>query len=95
MSISKETLDYVAYLARINLEPNELEKLSHQLQGILDFIDQLKELEIKDIAPTSHILPINSVLRPDKTKASLELSQVLLNAPEKQDNFFVVPQVIE
>ncbi len=95
MAIDKNTVKYVAHLARIELEPKELEKLSGQLQDILGFIDKLKKIEIKDISPTSHILPLNNVLREDNLKESLSSKKALMNAPLKEGNFFVVPKVIE
>lgn len=95
MAIDKETVKYVAHLARIELNPRELEKLSQQLQDILGLIDKLKKIEIKDINPTSHILPINNVLREDKPKESLAIDQVLKDAPQRKGSFFVVPKVIE
>jgi len=95
MSITRETVEYVAHLARMELKPKELEKLSHQLQDILDFIDKLKKVDIKDINPTSHILPINNVLREDNPRESLPIDKVLKNAPRKEGNFFVVPKIIE
>jgi aspartyl-tRNA(Asn)/glutamyl-tRNA(Gln) amidotransferase subunit C len=95
MAIDKETVKYVAHLARIELQDIELEKLSRQLYDILDFIDKLKKLEIKNISPTSHILPISNVLREDKPCDSLSPAEALMNAPCKQGNLFVVPKVIE
>ncbi len=95
MAISKETVQYVAHLSRIDLNPEELEKLSGQLTGILDFIDQLKEVDISNITPTSHILPVNNVLRQDHPQPSLAQEKALQNAPQKAGNFFVVPKVIE
>jgi aspartyl-tRNA(Asn)/glutamyl-tRNA(Gln) amidotransferase subunit C len=95
MPISKEIVEYVAHLARIELQPKELEKLSKEIQGILDFIDKLKKVDIENIAPLSHILPINNILREDTPKEPLPLEKVLKNAPHKQGNFFVVPKVIE
>lgn len=95
MSISKETVEYVASLARIELQGNELEKLSQQLQTIIDFIDRLKKLKVEGVAATNHILPINNVFKADKTVDSLPAQKVLMNAPEKKDNFFVVPKIIE
>ena len=95
MAIDKDTVEHVAHLARIELKNQELEKFSLQLQGILDFIDKLKEIEIKDIPPTSHILPINNVLREDVGKESLLPEKALLNSPDKQAGFFAVPKVIE
>jgi len=95
MAITKDTVKYVAHLARIDLKPKELEKLSQQLQEILGFIDKLKKVDIKDIVPTSHILPINNVLRDDKPAESLSSDKALENAPDKEGNFFIVPKVIE
>ncbi|MFZ2356824.1 MAG: Asp-tRNA(Asn)/Glu-tRNA(Gln) amidotransferase subunit GatC [Candidatus Omnitrophota bacterium] len=95
MDITKETVEYVSHLARINLRDNELETLAVQLKGILDFIDKLNRLNVQDINPTSHILPLNNVLRDDLPKVSLSSDKVLSNAPLKKDNFFGVPKVIE
>lgn len=95
MVITKDTVKYVANLARIELNPKELEKLSRQLKDILDFIDKLKKVDIKDINPTSHILPISNVLREDKPQESLPFDKVLKNAPCREGNFFGVPKVIE
>lgn len=95
MAITKETVEYVAHLARIELQPKELEKLSQQLKDILSFIDKLEKLDIKDIPATSHILPLNNVLRQDLPKQSLSCEEALKNAPGCQENFFVVPRVIE
>lgn len=95
MSITRETVEYVAHLARMELKPKELEKLSQQLQDIMGFIDKLKKVDIKDINPTSHILPIDNVLREDNPGESLPVDKVLKNAPRKEGNFFVVPKIIE
>ena len=95
MAITKETVKYVAHLARIELKPEELEKLSGQLQDIINFIDKLKKLDVNNISPTSHILPLENVFREDTSRESLPVDKVLMNAPQKKDNFFVVPKVIE
>jgi aspartyl-tRNA(Asn)/glutamyl-tRNA(Gln) amidotransferase subunit C len=95
MAIDKQTVKYVAHLARIELQEKELEKISGQLQDILGFIDKLKKIDIKDISPTSHILPINNVLREDVPQESLSSQKALMNAPQKEGSFFVVPKVIE
>ena len=95
MAIDRETVKYLAHLARIKLEEGELDRLSGQLKDILDFIDQLKKIDVSAIKPTSHILPISNVLREDTTHESLPLEKILQNAPLKEGNFFVVPKVIE
>lgn len=95
MAITKETVKYVAHLSRIGLKSKELDKLSEQLKDILDFIDKLKKPDVSEIKPTSHILPINNVLREDKSQESLPVDRALMNTPNKKGNFFVVPKVIE
>jgi len=95
MAVTKQTVEYVANLARIELQTKELDKLAHQLKDIIDFIGKLNEVDIKDILPTSHILPIKNVLREDVPRESLVSEKVLKNAPLKEANFFVVPKVIE
>lgn len=95
MDISQETVKYAAHLARIDLQQKELEKLSLQLKGILDFIDKLKLIDITDITPTSHILPLSNVLRDDLPCSSLPADKALSNSPQKEEGFFVVPKVIE
>ena len=95
MAITKETVEHVAHLARIELKPKELEKLSQQLKSILGFIDKLEKVNIENIHPTSHILPLNNVLREDTLRQSLSSDKALMNAPSRQGDFFVVPKVIE
>jgi len=95
MAITKETVEYVAHLARIALKPKELEKFSGQLQDIINFIDKLKKLDISNVNPTSHILPLENVFREDTARESLPLDKALMNAPCRKGNFFVVPKVIE
>ena len=95
MPIDKETVEYVAHLSRIELEDEELKKLSRQLQDILDFIDKLKKAQIQDVPPTSHILPIGNVLRVDSVNKSLSSEESLANAPLSEGNFYSVPKIIE
>jgi len=95
MSLSPETVKYVADLSRIELTTEELDKLSKQLQAILGFIDKLNQADISGITATSHILPISNVLREDIPRESLPVEKTLANAPHKKGNFFVVPKVID
>ncbi|MDP2905778.1 MAG: Asp-tRNA(Asn)/Glu-tRNA(Gln) amidotransferase subunit GatC [Candidatus Omnitrophota bacterium] len=95
MALDDKTVEYVARLARIELQPRELEKLSRQLQGILDFIDKLNRADIRGVSPTSHVLAVNNVFREDIGRQSLATEKVLENAPRKQGDFYVVPKVIE
>ena len=95
MAIDRETVKYTAHLARIELQANELEKLSRQLHDILGFIDKLSRLNTEEVEPTSHILPISNVLREDKAHTCLTAEKALENAPSKKGNFFSVPKIIE
>lgn len=93
--LGKDTIKQVAHLARLDLAPAELEKLSGQLEDILEFIGKLKALDIHNVAPTSHILPLSNIAREDTARGSLPTDQALLNAPHKSGDFFGVPKVIE
>ncbi len=95
MPIDRETVRHVAHLARIELQANELEKLSAQLHDILGFINKLSNLDLEKVAPASHILPISNVLRDDQAHISLPAEKALENAPRKKGNFFSVPKIIE
>ena len=95
MPIDKETVDYVAHLSRIELQAKELERLSRQLQDIIDFIDTLKKANVDTIEATSHILSIHNVVRQDSPVLSLTNEEALGNSPQKEGNFFVVPKIIE
>jgi len=95
MALNKDTVKYTAHLARLELGAEQLEKLSGQLKDILGFIDSLSQLDVSNVEPTSHILPLKNVLREDVPKDSLALDKVLQNAPRKKGNFFSVPKVIE
>jgi aspartyl-tRNA(Asn)/glutamyl-tRNA(Gln) amidotransferase subunit C len=95
MALSKETVEYVANLSRMELMPEELDKISKQLESILGFIDTLRTADVKDIMPTDHILAANNALRKDEPRGSLPIEKTLANAPQKDGRFFVVPKVIE
>jgi aspartyl-tRNA(Asn)/glutamyl-tRNA(Gln) amidotransferase subunit C len=95
MALSKETVEYVANLSRIELKAGELEVISTQLEAILGFIDKLSTLDVTEIEPTSHILPLKNVLRRDEPRESLPIDKTLANAPAREDRFFAVPKVIE
>jgi len=95
MAIDKDTVKYVAHLARIRLNDEELDLLSRQLKDIVNFIDKLKELDVTKVKPTSHILPVKNVFRQDSPAQSLTTKEALSNAPLQKEDFFVVPKVIE
>ncbi|MEM7007859.1 MAG: Asp-tRNA(Asn)/Glu-tRNA(Gln) amidotransferase subunit GatC [Thermodesulfobacteriota bacterium] len=95
MKISKEDVVKVAELARLEFREEEVEKFTEQLGSILEYIEKLNELDTDSVEPTSHVLDSSTPLREDKRVKTLSTDQVLQNAPESEDDFFVVPQVIE
>ena len=95
MKISKDDVIKVSELARLDVKEEELDKFTEQLGNILEYIEQLNELDTNNVEPTSHVLDISTPLREDKVVEWINIEEVLQNAPESEDDFFVVPQVIE
>jgi len=95
MKISKDDVIKVSELARLEFKEEEVEKFTQQLGNILEHIEKLNELDTDNVEPTSHVLDISTPLREDKVVEWLSTEEVLKNAPESEDDFFVVPQVIE
>ena len=95
MSIKKDTIKYVADLARLSLTEAEEELYAKQLNDILGYMDKLNSLDTKDIDPMSHAVSSSNVLRKDKIKESVSNKEALENAPEEKDGSFKVPKVIE
>ena len=95
MKISKEEVHNTAELARLEFEDSHLEKFTEQLGRILEYIEDLKELNTDGIEPTSHGVELTTPLREDNVLQLITTEQALQNAPEKDEDFFVVPKVIE
>ncbi len=95
MKISLKEVSHIAHLARLELSQEELERFSVQLSNILSYMEKLNELDTSDIEPTSHVIPLKNVFREDQVFPSLSVQDALRNAPEKSDNFFRVPRIIE
>lgn len=88
-------VEYIARLARLNLNAEEIKLLEKQLEGILSYIDKLKEVNIEGVSPTTHVLPLKNIFREDEVKPSLACEDVLKNAPSKKDGFFKVPPILK
>lgn len=93
--VSKETIEYVADLARINLDEKEKLSLSEDLTNIIAFADKLSELDVSEILPLDHILPLSNVFREDILEKSYDRDELLKNAKTKEEGCFFVPQIIE
>ncbi len=88
-------LDHVSNLARITLTAEEKERFASQLGDVLAYIAQLNEVNVEGIEPTAHAFPVVNVWAEDVPEAGLSVEDALRNAPERRDNMFVVPKVVE
>jgi aspartyl-tRNA(Asn)/glutamyl-tRNA(Gln) amidotransferase subunit C len=95
MSLSIEEVEHIASLARLDLTAEEKTRFAGQLSAILEHAARLQALDTAGIPPTSSVLPVHSVLRPDETRPGLTLEQLLQNAPQTQDRQFRVPPVLD
>ncbi|MFQ5897734.1 MAG: Asp-tRNA(Asn)/Glu-tRNA(Gln) amidotransferase subunit GatC [Candidatus Methylomirabilia bacterium] len=88
-------VEHVARLARLELSPEEKERMRSQLDAILTYIDKLRELDTTDVEPTAHVIPMTNVMRDDAVRPCLPREAMLANAPERDGDFFRVPKIIE
>ncbi len=90
-------IDNIAKLARIGLSDPEKEKLSKEVEAILDFIAKLNEVNVENIEPVSHAVGLKNVFRADSAASQPENCQekLLLNAPDRDDNFVKVKTILE
>jgi aspartyl-tRNA(Asn)/glutamyl-tRNA(Gln) amidotransferase subunit C len=87
-------IERVAELARLNLKPEEKQKLAKDLGAILEYVKKLDVLDTKDVEPTSHVLNMENVFRADEAKPSDAASKALEHAPETEGSFFKVPKIV-
>ena len=95
MEFDKKSLLKLGKLARISISDDKLNNLSKDLNSILEFVDQLKEIKTDQVDPTSNSLNQKLEVRDDKVDTKNSAEVILENAPEKEMDFFVVPKVIE
>ncbi len=86
---------YVAHLARLNLSPEEEQQFGAQLGHILGYIEKLNQLDVSQVEPTAHAVPLVNVSRPDEVRPSLTNEEALQNAPTKANGLFIVPKIVE
>ena len=94
MSVTLKDVDHIAKLARLEFSDEEKEKLTHQLNSILVYMEQLNKLDTDKVEPLSHVIDLDNVLREDVVKPGLSVEEALKNAPSKTESFFKVPKVI-
>jgi len=95
MSIDKDTVKHIAKLARISLDEKKINSLSKDLSSIMKFIEKLNELNTDKTSPLTSIINASLRTREDEVKDGKIRNQILKNSPEKNEEFFVVPKVIE
>jgi aspartyl-tRNA(Asn)/glutamyl-tRNA(Gln) amidotransferase subunit C len=89
--IDREQVLHVAKLARLRLSDEEVERMTGELSGILEHVDRIGNLDLDGVEPTSHVVALENVLRPDEPRPSWPREQILAPAPEPQDGAFRVP----
>lgn len=91
--IGEDDVRYVARLARLHLEQDEIRRMTGELAKILAHIDKMSELDISAVPPTAHVLDVVGVTRPDKVETGLSRDEALRNAPAVGDGCFRVPKM--
>ena len=95
MTIDLKTIKHIAKLSRISVDDEKAKKLAGDLNSIFDFIEKLNELKTDQIKPLSSIAETSLKLRNDEIKSQNMREEIIKNSPEKNEDYFVVPKVIE
>ena len=95
MSVDAANVRRIAHLARIAVAEEEVENLQAELNAILAFVEQLSQVDIEGVEPMTSVIPMQMKMRTDSVTDGAKPEEILANAPMRQDDFFVVPKVIE
>ena len=95
MSNNDFDIKYVANLARIKLTSDQEDRLGSQLGDILGYVKKLEELDVSNVEPMAHAVPLHNVMRVDQVQPSITNEEALANAPKKANGLFVVPKIVE
>ena len=93
--ISDEMIEYVGIQAKLELSDEEKEQAKQDMGRMLDYIDQLNELDTSGVEPMSHVFPVENVFREDVVTNGDDRDEMLANAPESKDGAFKVPKTVE
>ena len=95
--VTRENIEHIAKLARLDFSNEEYDKLTHDMNNVLGYIDQLKELDVSNVVPLENINEEQeeNVFRADVSAPCLSTEEALKNAPKAADGYFLVPKVIE
>jgi aspartyl-tRNA(Asn)/glutamyl-tRNA(Gln) amidotransferase subunit C len=91
--INREQVQKVAHLARLQLTPEEEEKFTTQLNGILDYFEQLSELDVSHVEPTTRAIDVSNITRIDALQPWKDREALMNNAPDRDGDFFKVPKI--
>jgi aspartyl-tRNA(Asn)/glutamyl-tRNA(Gln) amidotransferase subunit C len=94
MALTREEVLHVANLARLSLVPDEIERLTRQLNDILAYVEKLQELDTAGVEPLAHVIPVFNVFRQDAVSPGLDRDTALDNGPAREEGAFVVPRII-
>jgi aspartyl-tRNA(Asn)/glutamyl-tRNA(Gln) amidotransferase subunit C len=95
MAISRDDVEHVARLARLELTPEEIETFRGQLSAVLERAERIQALDLDDVPPTAHPIELTNVWRDDAVRPFLETDAILAVAPSVEDGKFRVPQILE
>jgi aspartyl-tRNA(Asn)/glutamyl-tRNA(Gln) amidotransferase subunit C len=95
MKLSYEQVRHIAWLARLGLSEEEVEKFSLQLSNILENFEILKQVDTANVPPATHTIPLQNVLRKDAVAESYSQAEILSNAPKQEENCFRVQPILE
>ncbi len=95
MAITLDEIKWIAHLSRLELKTEELIAASTQLSSILNYINQLQEVNTDNVEPLAHALDVSNVFREDVLRESINVNEALANAPDRQGNFYGVPAILE
>lgn len=94
MAISRDEVQHVAQLARLDFTEEEEEQMAEELSQMLDYVDKLDELDTSGVPPMSHVLDVTNVFREDEIESRIDQEQALAPAPETEGGYFQVPKVV-
>lgn len=92
--IEKKDIQYVAKLANLKIEDDDIDDFTRQIGDILEYVEKLDELDTDDVVPTAYTVPMKNVMREDKAEPSMDRDKILANAPDKKEGQYRVPKII-
>lgn len=94
MSLSRQDVERIALLARLQLADDELDEMTRELDQIVGYVEKLAELDTEQVEPLAHTLDLTNVIRQDKQSSGLSRDEALANAPQRDEECFRVPAVL-